>query len=182
MTSNSFLYKSCADDCKEKGYGKLTYNNTIDPCKHSPSHLTRDALKNDLVNQYGNGTNTQSRVIWSGHWLDVGEERSISYSEVNAVVMTTDNIIKKESVRSVLLHELSHQLGANDHYCKEDGTPCSNKFCYECNERGKAPKCLMSGFNSFTDYIILNPRPSIYCAECAGTGAYSIPNHLSNHH
>ena len=91
----------------------------------------------------------------------------------------------------ILLHELSHQLGAPDHYCygdiEEDGT-CSNAFqdCWNCdNNLDAQPTCLMN-----SEYLLdLEERlnngtiNTIYCSQCVSAiHSKGILTHLDDHH
>lgn len=51
-------YTSCADSCK----GTVTSGNLTNGCNHYPIHLTDDAVRNDIISRFGNGTNRLSRI------------------------------------------------------------------------------------------------------------------------
>ncbi len=74
---------SCADSCK----GTVTSGNLTNGCNHYPIHLTDDAVRNDIISRFGNGTNRLSRIIWSGHLLN-GNPSSNSSDYSHTVVMT----------------------------------------------------------------------------------------------
>ena len=182
-------YTSPADICAISQYGSVNDNNLISNCPHphtdpnntDPLHTTRTALKESLLT----GDNTKSVVIWTGHILDGNPVScAFNYTVVMTPYYTTksyDNYANKSdedvyfySIRS-LIHELSHQLGAPDHYCRKNGKPCSNENCDICyKDYIYTRKCVM-GDNS--DFSITDPD-SIYCSECIST----ILAHLNEHH
>ena len=185
-------YTSPADICAISQYGSVNANNLISNCPHphtdpnntDPLHTTRTALKESLLT----GDNTKSIVIWTGHILD-GNPGSVAFNYT--VVMTphhtttgsTNSYANKpqdkvyyHSILS-LMHELSHQIGAKDHYCKKginDEGPCSNMNCDTChNGYLKTRKCIMADGDDllFTDN-------DLYCSECIT----NILTHLNEHH
>lgn len=74
----------------------------------------------------GSGTSTTSYVLWTGHILP-GNPPSSSYSDFSVIITpnqtTNSNYVNKSDAEVrmeslyTLMHELSHQLGAPDHYC-----------------------------------------------------------------
>lgn len=187
VTSNVVSFTSFADDCRIASSGGVTANNLANTCSHSPTHLTNTALRNDLVSIYGAGTNTYSRVLWTGHILN-GNPPSDSNSANHTVIITPKMVtsgssytnvssanVNKES-RFTLLHELSHQLGAPDHYCYangENGGHCSNPNCCSCNGK-PIPVCVMQSRKDIETTDI----DSLYCSACKTT----INTHIGAHH
>ena len=182
-------YTSPADICAISQYGSVNDNNLISNCPHphtdpnntDPLHTTRTALKESL----STGNNTNSIVIWTGHILDGNPVScAFNYTVVMTPYHTTksyDNYANKSdedvyfySIRS-LIHELSHQLGAPDHYCRKNGKPCSNENCDICyKDYIYTRKCVMGDTD---DFSVDNPE-KIYCSECIST----ILAHLNEHH
>ena len=171
-------------------YNQITSGNLSAACTHFPKHLTTAALRSKLIKDTGKGTSTTSKVLWTGHVLD-GNPRSNSLLDNYSVVMTLSEVtnpythenlgsykVKKES-RYNLIHELSYQLGAPDHYCYNEegaakGQKCENKDCTECTQGKKAPKCIMTKRCDLADENI----NTLYCSSCWAT----IKAHLKNHH
>jgi len=177
-------YGSIADACK----GTVTYQSTYNQmCTHKPSKpdcLTRDNLLDDLVKQKGGGTSTLVRVAWTGH-LFTDCPPSCYYNNLIAMMSfgpketPFTNKDYAHTYVETLLHEISHALDADDHYCKEDygvNGKCSNGTCYLCTRGIRPPSCIMTG--NITENIAIMPRHTIYCLECMA----NISNHLKKPH
>ena len=190
ITGSYSIYTSAADDCKMAKYNQITSGNLSAACTHFPKHFTTAALRSKLIKDTGKGTSTTSKVLWTGHVLD-GNPPSNSlldnYSVVITLMATTnssthenlgDYEVKKES-RFNLIHELSHQLGAPDHYCykkagEDEDKKCENKNCTLCTHHKDPPKCIMTKRCDLADENI----NTLYCSSCLAT----IKAHLKNHH
>lgn len=82
--------------------------------------------------------------------------------------------IKKEYIFD-LTHEISHQIGAPDHYCygPDETGKCRNAFCDRC-QYGTDPRfCFMTDRMEWP----FDPQ-TIYCNDCKN----EIMTHLSSHH
>ena len=129
------------------------------------------------------GSFTTSVVNWTGHRMQDERDRSNSSFEEHSVVITPYTLEEKEAFeivmgkeythieymeldyRFALMHELSHQLGAQDHYCYENGGDgaCSNDYCDECKNGQEDPRaCLMSYVYDISDLTDEN----MYCDDC----------------
>jgi hypothetical protein len=87
------------------------------------------------------------------------------------------NVIEYQSVFS-LLHEISHQLGAVDHYCQKPAgaLSCGDENCFDCNDDlVEKKKCLM--YKRF-DITQEENNEEIYCEHCIER----ITSHLNDHH
>lgn len=183
--STYVLHTSSADNCKAHRFGSVTSDNLAAACTHAATHLTSTALRNTM----GDGTNLNSRVIWTGHIM-TGNPASTSDSSRYSVVITplhtttgsnytnkSDSEVRKESIFT-LMHELSHQLGAPDHYCggiKEGQSVCSNTNCDVCYMGMPQPRtCIMS----YRYDIEARNVSTLYCSSCQAV----INDHLMNHH
>lgn len=112
------------------------------------------------------------------------DDRSNSVSSTHSVIMTTygindwsDTDDKAADRTFTLMHELSHQLDAPDHYCYGPGSTgrCSNKSCDECYLGYTTTRdCLMG--HRFDISTISDDE--LYCDYCVDT----IKSHLENHH
>lgn len=184
-TSQYIMHTSSADTCKIMQFGAVTSSNLASSCPHSGGHLT----DYDLRDQMGSGTNINSRVLWTGHILP-GNPSSNSRSDVCSVVITpkhtttgsnysnkSDSEVRKESVFT-LMHELSHQLGAPDHYCYgiiPGESVCRNHNCDICYMgETRARDCMMT----YRCDIETESESTLYCSSCLA----GISNHLSGHH
>lgn len=116
--------------------------------------------------------------------LDHEHDRSCSDSVLHSVVMTTcgvsdwnDESAKNADRMFTLLHEVSHQLDAPDHYCydRDETGLCSNPSCDICQfGYQQARACLMG---RYYDISTLSDE-AIYCDDCETV----IRNHLAGHH
>lgn len=188
LSYSTALYTSYADDCKIQMDGSVTESNLIGDCDHTNTHLTTNALRNELISDKGTGSSTLSRVLWTGHVLP-GNPASNSSSSSNTVVitpmavvdsMTYENraaeVVQRES-RYTLLHEVSHQLSAHDHYCYgvEPGQAvCGNPYCCRCNGIEAPSQCIMT-VRTNIETVALD---DLYCSVCK----VNIQSHLSEHH
>lgn len=185
-TTQFTSHTSSADTCKINQFGGVTSNNLTSSCPHSIEHLTRTALRDSM----GNGTITNSRVVWTGHILPGNPASDSDFYARYSVVITpkhtttgnnytnkSDSEIRKESIYT-LMHELSHQLDAPDHYCygRDPNTGvCINLDCDTC--RGGmtvARNCMMT----YRYDIEEKSESTLYCSSCLA----DINNHLSGHH
>ncbi len=186
ITSQYYSYTSSGDTCKKQLYGSVSLSSIGKNCTHSSCHLTTSVLRDDL----NNGTDTATVVIWTGHLMnDNYGDRSNSNSYRHSVVITPwltstyidTNTFEEDVYREnvfTLIHELSHQIGAPDHYCygiKNGDSVCSNNYCDECRNGYSEPRsCLMSyryDISTLTD-------EEMYCNDCIT----AINAHLANHH
>ena len=199
-------YTSCTDDCKVLQFGSVSLANSINSCPHSANHWNRNNVRDNLRNQFGNGTTTLTRIAWTGHLME-GNVTSASNSTYSTIVMTIANFtygppsyitayaswVFDQSIGESL-HEISHQLGAKDHYCY--GTPsiyggangpsnkCSNpsRDCWWCDHNGlngAPPDCLMTS-SHIDDIATLPDKSVIYGTDCGCVN--NIKAHLANHH
>lgn len=179
-------HTSSADTCKINQFGGVTSNNLTSSCPHSIEHLTRTALRDSM----GNGTITNTRVVWTGHILPGNPASDSDYFARYSVVITpkhtttgnnytnkSDSEIRKESIYT-LMHELSHQLDAPDHYCygRDPNTGvCINPDCDTCQGgMTVARSCMMT----YRYDIEEKSESTLYCSSCLA----DINNHLSGHH
>lgn len=186
-------YTSCADNCTGT---PVVYSDTVTGCVHSTEHKSRYAIYSDIISQFSSGTNTLSRVAWTGHALT--DNQSASYSSGNTIVVTigmvtdsshnnlSDDVIRKERIFT-LLHESSHQLGAPDHYCYNPSstTGCSNPNCWRCYRHlSQLPDCAMSYRMYDLESKLNNDNMyDIFCDECmSSTNSKGIVTHLEDHH
>jgi hypothetical protein len=155
-------YTSVSDACK-KQTGALTIARLSSLCdcdddenKCILNYRVRDDLNaqfpivNTAITDYC--TINKTRYSWSGHllleeadkiarpmwWGYSGITVMTSYRIDNGSATFLDTLSSEvRDLRFIylLLHELAHQVDANDHYCYKDGAPCSNKHCYLCRDR-----------------------------------------------
>lgn len=167
-------YTSKADICKMLMDSNVTFSNLAKPCLHFPTHSTRS----DLLTALGSGAPTNLKVMWTGHILN-GNPPSVtfpdSYYSLNTPCMTTtgseytnksDYDVRRESLHTDM-HEISHLLGAPDHYCNQtDSSPCSNPHCYihvDGRPKEDKPKCIMQDRIPNLDTY---DETEIYCSSC----------------
>lgn len=155
-------------------FGLISLNN-IDwqGCSHLIKCNTTFSLLIKFTNNGCGGTNTAPSVLWTGHSMqNPGEDRSVSVSFLHDIVVTPYS----SNTEFTFLHELSHQLGAPDHYCLDPGSGnCGNDYCDECINGMSEPRtCIMSRVINLDDYS----DSVLYCADCLE----DIRNHLNDHH
>ena len=153
-------YTSCADICKMLPDNTIPSSSLADACAHPVVHLSTAALRTHLIDSVGTGTNVLTRILWTGHIMNNhNNDRSNSSSSSNTVIITPYSSVNPTTYvnyndakvannsKFTLMHELSHQIGAHDHYCYgnlEDPT-CSNPYCYHHRSIPIAlPDCIMS--------------------------------------
>lgn len=189
-------YTSCADECTGT---PVTLAHTTTGCSGwhlLNNHKSSDAIRHDLISQFGKGTNVHSKVAWTGHDIN---SASNSLSSNHTVVMsissvTDDNnnnlaadVIRHERIYT-FLHETSHQLGAPDHYCYDSNSNnCNNPSgdCWRCDNKLPAPpECLMTRrMNDLEQRLNNGTIDRIYCSQCmSSTHEKGILNHLNDHH
>jgi uncharacterized protein YjdB len=178
-------YSSVCDKCKINQHGAVLSTNLDSLCRHPITCTTTDQLFNDLLSQTITGNDTTTVVSWTGHrMLDHEHDRSCSDNELHSVVITTYEVLDwsdtsektKDRVFS-LLHELSHQFGASDHYCTKQAPDdtCTNPLCDICcygylQER----ECIMS---RVYDISTLSDN-ALFCSDCRSL----ISSHIQDHH
>ena len=186
LNLNTTSHVSSADSCKKTQFGSVTTSNLTASCVHSTNHLTTSALRKLM----GNGTCLSSRVLWTGHILPGNPSSNSvfsSYSVVitprhttdstNSYINLSDSKVRTESIYT-LMHELSHQLGAPDHYCRKDyqsDGKCTNAYCDVCVYGMTTPRsCMMS----YRYNIETTDESELYCFSCRD----KINEHLALNH
>ena len=178
-------YNSSCDNCKIQCYGGVSTINLDSPCNHSSQCLGTEQLRNDLLSKKGAGNATKTVISWSGHRMtNYEDDRSNSVSLTHSVIMTTygindwsDTDDKAVDRTYTLMHELSHQLAAPDHYCYGPGSTgrCSNKSCDECYLGYTTTRDCLMGHRCDISTISDN---ELYCDDCVN----AIKSHLKDHH
>jgi hypothetical protein len=177
-------FRSIADVCRG--------NNLTGDCTHTPPHvLTRNAFRDDLIEQFTPGGPMLFRSGWTGHILD--DNPVSAYNFANHIIMmmprhTTNSttfvnqseaIINRRS-RGTLLHEIAHGLSAPDHYCygnaNDNGpaNPCRNptRDCWRCDldlDENDIPNCVMTTSNIDLATVTVT---DIFCDRCAGPNGF----------
>lgn len=188
-------FTSSADTCTGT---PVTLADTVDGCNHSGTdHKTRNCIKDDIVSQFGSGNNTTAKIVWTGHVLESGS--SCSYADEHIILIAngtvtdssnnnrTDDVIRYQRIYD-MLHEISHQFGAPDHYCYDvDSENCNNPTndCYRCDRNLTVePDCVMTARKYDLESRLNNGDvDTIYCSQCmSSTHAKGILTHLNDHH
>ena len=175
------MYVSAADSCCGT---PVTVSETTTPCTHDPVHKNRTALMTHMASSYGYGTNTTVKSIWTGHNLVVN--RAVSFPSPDYTIVLPPQSTTRAGRIYMLMHETSHQLGATDHYCYEDGTNgCTNLDCWSCYfNYSVRPTCIMDAWDlNIESKLSSGNLSSIYCSTCLSyTHDDGIFKHLNNHH
>ena len=132
----------------------------------------------DFIRQYP-GTDFAVSVLFTGSKLynEKGEgcNRSLANWGYNGIILQElfDPADYYEKMLPFVIHEISHQFEAPDHYHEdildENGTPtegCYNSaLCFKCNPTTGRPEwCIMSDCGR--DDLSTSDPESIYCSEC----------------
>ncbi len=177
-------YESLADKCKEI----VTSNNIDIMCQHEDGIHTKGESLLGYFRSVHRGTNTSTNVLWSGHKILSGysADGKEVYNTSNAVPGIAIMLLKRDDMTgdippmaTVLMHELSHTIGAKDHYhhvieITEDGEEvCKNaEICSTCGTLEKRDiNCLMSRATG-------EVSSAMYCDSCKE----EILAHLESHH
>lgn len=188
-------YYSCADTCTGT---PTTISDTTASCTHTNiDHKTRLSIKNNIVSQFNAGDDTTAKIAWTGHVLE--SRSSCSYSSQHIIIMTigmvtnalndnlSANTIRYQRIYT-LLHEISHQIGAPDHYCyDETSSNCNNPTndCWRCdNGLSSPPVCIMTSRTyDIEDRLLSGNLDTLYCSQCrSSTHSKGILTHLDDHH
>lgn len=193
-----YSYQSLADKCKIARFSSITSSNIDSICPSNPSlggtcpthyyNCTGWKESFDDFLMYHPGTPTTVTALFTGNALYnssgsicnrsftyiSGNRYGISMQEINS---SSSQYISSET--SVYVHEISHQLGAPDHYHElYEGTEiCKNEqYCSVCGgANARSSSCIM--YTTSFDILSAN-YDSVYCEGCYN----DIISHLSNHH
>lgn len=189
VTSGYTSHTSVADTCKLQCYDCLTIEELELPCLHiennKPIHSNTQVLRDAL----GYGTNVEPKVLWTGHILEdnpASDSSEMRHSVVITPCHTFNEItgesysaaeIRMNSLRT-FMHEISHQLGAHDHYCSgisQFGDNCTNPYCDICHfELLQERVCLMTRLGDVEN----GNEATLYCTDCIDI----ITDHIADHH
>jgi hypothetical protein len=190
-------YRSIADRCRNP----LTIPDLIKPCSNLffKCILTIDEVRDEMWNLYSKNIGiNETAMAWTGHLLD-GNPLSTSYSGKRVVVMTIaattsqpehnnfhHTTVRRELIYE-LLHEISHQLGAKDHYCHVmdlNKPVCNISDCWNCIHRQpENPNDCVMVFDIIVPNIeaLYASGSQLFCTRCSGPDG-TITNHLKNNH
>ena len=180
MPTSAQYYQSPIDICK----GTTTTDNINTTCTHSGTvHTNRSSVISNFNSTYiGNSITTY--ILWSCHRITSTATNGTpnynrSCTSGTGIFMLEICNTQNRTINSsgVLMHELSHQYGAPDHYHeladKNDEESCKFKdICSQCGENPRPANCIMN-----------NPRvdisnSNIICIDCI----QEIIGHLNGHH
>ena len=168
------------DLCK----GTVTSNNIDTMCNHSGTiHTERGSVISSFKNSH-QGNNVTTNLLWSCHKIvstatngNLNYNRSCS-SETSIFLISRSEAAKRAfNSKGVLMHELTHQYGAKDHYHElaNKNDPESCKFKERCSECGLNPRpmsCIM--YQTSIDIW----KDNVICPACKE----DILAHLEGHH
>ncbi len=176
-------YTSPVDECVVTAEGSYdTFGTIPECCNHSPQHsLTYGMLRTSSILE--GATDLRTVVIWTGHQFQGAS--SNSNSDSHSIIMMPFNIDASMTIETIrtkyqgtLMHELSHQINAQDHYCNKDlanNIPCTIPTCDLCvRGLGTERECLMTHQDKYSTL----PNNDLYCSECLSR----ISRHLNDHH
>ncbi len=159
-------FESPIDECK----GTVTSANINTLCTHSGTiHTDRDNVISSFESSY-TAEEMTTYVLWSNHKIrsiatSGNEEYNRSCSSGSSILMLerSDDESRYTDSIGVLMHEICHQFGAQDHYHEEideNGTCKFGDVCSDCGEKPRPDTCIM--YQSRTDIS----RGNILCDEC----------------
>ena len=192
------LYQSLTDQCKLLNYSEISVS-TIDlecPLSHgndaNGDRIDCTAWSTAFEHFIANTPETSDiRILFTGHMLynENGEAASRSFSSgtSNGISMQIGTTAQYINLTDTLIHEISHQIAAVDHYhdstdfdeSEDDETPIEERIChnstYGCSvcapEGEKRPSgCIMACEYSTSDGVI-------YCEECYAEIFLYLYNH-----
>ncbi len=172
----------CSDIDSCKGVVDDSNINTL--CSHSGTlHTDRTAVISNFKEEH-TGNDLVTNVLWSGHSIvsvatngELNYNRSCSSGTCIFIFKILDSNERDVYSKGVLMHELNHQYGAQDHYHElADSTnpdSCKHKeFCSRCGNNPRPDSCIM--YNSKIDVTV----DSVICDGCFE----DIVMHLELHH
>ncbi len=167
ITSTVQNYHSVCDECKLlQGMTRPFSESQLNwSCTHTENHLFADARMDDIITQFGTGSPTLTRVSWTGH-ATPGQKNF--YRSDGLIHLMYMDWAEDYDYKRTYLHELSHAIGADDHYCNaaENGGVCTTGQCYNHVLKLSAkPTCVMS---SDPDNIETMGLENVYCSYCDG--------------
>jgi len=177
LYDSASYYQSPIDICK----GTVTLSNINTECTHG--HTERDNVITSFKNSFSGGDAT-TNVLWSCHAItstatngDINYNRSCSSGDAVFMLDRTNNSDRTLNATGILMHELNHQYGAQDHYHeltdKNDYNSCKFKsVCSVCGDNPRPPSCIM--YQSRIDIS----NPDVICSACQN----DILTHLNDHH
>lgn len=162
----------------------------MDPCAcENADHRSYQGLLSSFSEDKGTSDGITVSVLWTGY---AGGSRCWANVNSGTILMCEMQDMNGDQPIAELLHEISHQIGARDHYCYIDNHndssteyPCSNGNCYKCVYSQEAPpQCVMATVKDWGLGSELSPEEisSIFCAACKKDGTWNISIHLENHH
>lgn len=162
------FFSSLPDECKLKR-GLQINNDTINQlCPggegHNPSCTDWYELYHPFINMYP-GNDKKVSVLWTGNKLETNR----SYTSYNHGIILQELLDISEFKRSrisVLTHELSHQLGAPDHYHEilSDGTCRGGNICSICGINPRPSYCIMN--DGWMNDIASRDSSNVWCEQC----------------
>ena len=178
ISSTTQNYHSVCDECKilQDMTRPFSESHLNWSCTHTENHLFADARMNDIISQFGTGSSTITRVSWTGHATPGQKNFFRGDGLIHLLYM---DWAEDYDYKRTYLHELSHSIGAQDHYCYGDEESCTTGQCYRHVLKLSAkPTCVMS---CDPDNIETMGIDNVYCSYCDGPNG-TIRTHLANHH
>ena len=185
-TANPSLDVPCCNYCNVNYYEHA--NNPMSQYYLYSNCTSYYQIYHDFIKTYP-GNNVTTSVLFTGNALynDEGELCNRCYKWYNSGVLMLDNSSSTEEYYDAELltfvHELSHTIGAQDHYHSEKIDENGKKYCvnrekcYTCNsETGRPMWCLMD-MGIFTNSPDNVNTDMLYCSACME----EIFEHLSHH-
>lgn len=178
---------SLPDECKLKRGLAINLNTIDSKCpggtSHNPFCTGWTEIYDDFIKKYP-GNDITTSVLWTGNRLydSVGEIYNRSFSWYNSGINIQEIYEPSQYfiiIPSCLTHELSHSLGAPDHYHEilSDGSCRGGNLCKVCNpSSARTASCIMC--DGWQDVVKKENKKELYCQGCYN----DILAHLKSHH
>ena len=202
--------------CPANCWRRPMHNGAIDRRPEAAcTYLQR--IRDQFISSWGRGTQRSPIVLWTGHnqltattnrqhrnnagcviWRrPIGNDPPPFLTLMTAqTTLSSSNTFNANPARNVLLHEMAHQLGANDHYCywrhthpghtgphpnymHINGGRCGNpdRACWACDlDLQRPPNCVMTSSSTASQFNTLGS--DIFCRDCQ----ININGTLFHHH
>ena len=171
IRNDATYFPSPIDSCK----GTVSSSNINTLCAHADDHTDSTKYRSEF--KYSHQNKRVTNILWTGHKVTAGIGNNRSYSVGRQIMMLNrpSSSNRELKFQSILMHELNHQYGADDHYHEilEDGSCRSGSICSVCGEFPRPNTCIMC--TTGTDINL----STVLCGDCKADIISWMSNNLS---